>query len=243
MQTEIFFYILLFIVAMLYASVGHGGASGYLALMAFFAFAPAMMRPTALILNLFVSSTAFIQYYRGGYFKWKLFWPFIITSIPAAFVGGLIEMDAKLYKMTLGILLLFSVVRLGGMKFNDTNNLKKQNLLLSLVIGGVIGLISGMIGIGGGIILSPVILLLHWANMKQTAAVSAIFIFVNSLSGLGGLITKGFEFNASMTWMILIAFAGGLTGAYLGARKFNGEVLKKLLAVVLLLASIKLLFT
>ena len=119
MHTEIIFYLLLFLVAFMYSSVGHGGASGYLALMAFFSFAPETMRPTALMLNIFVSFTAFIQYYRTGHFRWKLFWPFAIASIPAAFIGGLIIIDAAWYKKILGILLLFPVVRLGGVKFDS----------------------------------------------------------------------------------------------------------------------------
>jgi len=242
MHTEIIFYILLFMVAFLYSSVGHGGASGYLALMAFFSFSPEMMRPTALILNLFVSLTAFIQYYRNGHFRWKLFWPFAIASIPAAFVGGLIIMDAAWYKKILGMLLLFPVVRLGGIKFNSENTDKEQTLFASLLIGAIIGLFSGMIGIGGGIILSPAILLLHWANMKQTAAVSALFIFVNSLAGLAGIFTTGFEYKPEIVWMIVIAFSGGLAGSYLGAKKLNHLFLKRLLAVVLLMASVKLLF-
>ena len=243
MPTEIIFYLLLFLVAFLYSSVGHGGASGYLALMAFFSFAPETMRPTALILNIFVSLIAFIQYYRSSHFQWKLFWPFSIASIPAAFIGGLIVVDAKIYKTILGVLLLFPVVRLGGVKFNVEETKKEQSLSTSLLIGALIGLFSGMIGIGGGIILSPIILLLHWANMKQTAAVSALFILVNSLAGLAGLFTKGFDFRPEIIWMIVVAFAGGLAGSYMGAMKFESSNLKKLLAIVLLMAAIKLLFT
>ena len=242
MPSEIIFYLLLFVVAFLYSSVGHGGASGYLALMAFFSFAPQTMRPTALMLNIFVSLIAFIQYYRSGHFQWILFWPFAIASIPAAFIGGLIVVDAKIYKTILGVLLLFPVVRLAGVKFNAEETKKEQSLSTSLLIGVLIGLFSGMIGIGGGIILSPVILLFHWANMKQTAAVSALFILVNSIAGLAGLVTKGFEFRLEMAWMIVVAFAGGLVGSYLGAMKFESSYLKKILAVVLLMASIKLLF-
>jgi len=242
-NSGIIFYLLLFLVAALYSSVGHGGASGYLALMALFSFTPETMRPTALLLNIFVSLTAFLQYYRGGHFNWKLFWPFAITSIPAAFIGGLVVVDAKLYKTILGILLLFSVIRLVGFKFNDEANIRRQNILASLIIGGIIGFLSGMIGIGGGIILSPVILLLHWGNMKQTASVSALFIFVNSLSGLAGLFTKSFHFSSDMVFLIVVAFAGGLAGSYTGAIKFNSSFLRKVLAFVLLIASVKLLFT
>jgi len=238
---SLLFFLLLFLVAILYSTVGHGGASGYLALMAFFSYAPEVMRPTALLLNIFVSTTGFIQYYRGGHFRWRLFWPFAVASVPAAFLGGLIEIDANLYKKVLGILLLFSVVRLAGIRFDDSKTEGKQSLLLSIMIGAVIGVLSGMIGIGGGIILSPVILLLYWANMKQTAAVSALFILVNSVSGMTGLLTKGIHFSHDMVWMIVIAFLGGLLGSYLGAMKIGNTYLRKLLAFVLLMASIKLL--
>ncbi len=243
MYHEILFFSLLFLVALIYSSVGHGGASGYLALMVFFSFAPDTMRSTALMLNISVSLIAFLQYYRGGHFRWQLFWPFAIASIPAAFLGGLIMIDAKWYKIILGVLLLFSVVRLVGWRFKNNSIKSEQSLLLSLLIGALIGILSGMIGIGGGILLSPVILLLHWANMKQTAAVSALFILVNSISGMAGLMTKGFYFSSDMLWMIIIAFSGGLLGSYLGAIKIGGSSLKNILALVLLMASIKLLFT
>lgn len=240
-ETLLLFYLLLFFVAFMYSSVGHGGASGYLALMAFFSFAPVTIRPTALLLNIFVSLTSFIQYYRGKHFKWKLFYPFAIASVPAAFIGGLVTINPKWYKIILGILLLFSVIRLLGIKTDENKPHKKQSLLLSLLIGALIGLLSGMIGIGGGIILSPVILLLQWGNMKQTAAVSALFILVNSLAGMAGLFTKQFHFDSSMLTMIVIAFVGGLLGSYLGALKINNTMLKKVLAIVLLMASVKLL--
>lgn len=240
MHSEILFYILLPIVAFLYAAVGHGGASGYLALMAFFSFAPDFMRPTALLLNLAVSLIAFIQYYRQGHFDWKLFWPFALASIPAAFIGGMLVVDADVYKKVLAILLLFSVIRLLGFKTQESKTESHPQVLIALVIGAVIGLLSGMIGIGGGIILSPVILLLHWADMKKTAAVSALFIFVNSLAGLAGLFTKGIQLESQMLWMLLIAFVGGALGSYFGAGHFENKKLKWILAVVLLIASVKL---
>ncbi|RZK53596.1 MAG: sulfite exporter TauE/SafE family protein, partial [Pedobacter sp.] len=190
-ESFIFFYILLFVVAFLYASVGHGGASGYLALMAIFAISPAVMKPTALLLNLFVSSTSFIQFYRGGHFKWKLFWPFALASIPLSFVGGMMAIESSIYKKILGVLLLIPVIRFFFFKNTDAKDFKAANIPLSLLVGGIIGLLSGMIGIGGGIILSPVILLLKWADQKQTAAISAAFIFVNSVAGLGGQLIKG----------------------------------------------------
>lgn len=237
------FFALLFVAAFFYSSVGHGGASGYLALMALFSFAPETMRPTALVLNIFVSGVAFYQFYRKGFFQWNLFWPFAITSIPAAFIGGLITVDEQIYKRILGILLLFAIARFMGFGTNEDKNPKKQLLLLSLFIGAVIGLFSGMIGIGGGIILSPLILLLGWANLKQTAAISALFIFVNSISGLFGLVSQGIQFNTIMWAMLGVALIGGLLGSYFGANKFNSYKLKFALSFVLLIASAKLIFT
>lgn len=237
------FYFLLFLVAFLYASVGHGGASGYLALMAIFSVTPEVMKPTALLLNLFVSLTSFIQYYRGKHFKWKIFLPLAIASVPMSFIGGLLVLDGTVYKKILGILLLMPIVRFLFFKNPQIDETKKTNTILSLLIGGSIGLLSGMIGIGGGIILSPILLLLKWTDQKQTAAISALFIFVNSLSGLAGQLTKGIHFSADMFWYVIIAFAGGLCGAYFGALRFNQTILKNILASVLLLAVYKLLFT
>lgn len=235
------FYGLLFLVAFLYASVGHGGASGYLALMAIFSIAPDVMKPTALLLNLFVSLTSFIQFYRGQHFKWKIFFPLALASIPLAFVGGLMVVDGMIYKKILGLLLLIPVIRFFFFPNFDVSEIKKSNITISLVIGGGIGLLSGMIGIGGGIILSPILLLLKWTDQKQTAAISALFIFVNSVSGLAGQLTKGIHFSADMYSFVVIAFCGGLCGAYFGAHRFKQTVLKNVLAVVLLMAAVKLL--
>lgn len=239
----IFFYILLFLVALLYSSVGHGGASGYLALMALFGVASTVMKPTALMLNLFVSLTSFIQFYRGKHFIWQIFWPFALASIPMAYLGGKIQVDDDIYKKILGILLLIPVVRFLFFSNIKVTDHKKANIPLSMLVGASIGFLSGLIGIGGGIILSPVLLLLRWTNQKETAAISALFIFVNSIAGLVGQLSKGVEFSVDMISFVVVAFIGGLCGAYLGALRFPQTVLKFVLGVVLAMASYKLLFT
>jgi uncharacterized membrane protein YfcA len=244
MQAEpLIFFGFLFIVAFLYSSVGHGGASGYLALMAIFAISPLIMKPTALLLNLFVSSVSFIQFYRGSHFRWRIFWPFALASIPLSFIGGMMAIDSNIYKKILGMLLLIPVFRFVFFKNTDPKDFKPANFALSLMIGGMIGLVSGMIGIGGGIILSPMLLLLNWTGQKQTAAISAAFIFVNSVAGLAGQLVKGITFNSDMIAYVVVAFSGGLCGAYLGALKFPQTILKNVLACVLALAAYKLLFT
>jgi uncharacterized membrane protein YfcA len=242
MSVELF-YVILFFVAFLYAAVGHGGASGYLALMAIYGIAPEEMKPTALILNLFVSITSFTHYYRGGYFKYKIFIPMAAASIPLAFIGGMITVEENIYKRILGVLLLFPILRFFFFKNVGDNELKSHKVFFAIFIGGIVGLLSGMIGIGGGIILSPILLLLHWTNQKQTAAISAAFIFVNSVAGLGGMLTQGISFTKDMVLYVIVAFIGGFLGAYLGAKRFNHNVLKYVLATVLLLASYKLIFT
>ncbi|MBK8349239.1 MAG: sulfite exporter TauE/SafE family protein [Saprospiraceae bacterium] len=242
MYGEIIFYVLLLMVSFLYASVGHGGASGYLALMAFFSYPVDLMRPTALLLNIFVSAIAFWQYYRGGYFRWKLFLPFAVASVPAAFLGGGMTLDDHIYKKVLAVLLLLPAIRLLGFGIKD-GSISEQNVFVSVMSGSAIGLISGMIGIGGGIILSPLILMLHWADMKQTAAVSALFIFVNSIAGLSGVFANGTDFTSSAIVMTCVAVVGGWGGSYLGANKFNTDMLKKLLSLVLIIAAAKLFYT
>jgi len=238
------FYLLLFIVAFLYASVGHGGASGYLALMALFSFTADVMKPTALLLNLFVSGISFYQFYRGKHFLWKIFVPLAIASVPMAFLGGSIHnIDPSLYKKILGILLLVPVIRFLFFPNITVTAFKPSNFYLSLLIGGTIGFLSGLIGFGGGILLSPILLLLKWTDQKQTAAISALFIFVNSLSGLAGQLTRGISFSGQMYGFVGVAVVAGCLGAYFGALKFNQAVLKNILGCVLLLAAIKLLFT
>jgi uncharacterized membrane protein YfcA len=243
MDTMLLFYLLLFLVAFLYATVGHGGASGYLALMALFSFSPDVMKPTALLLNLFVSAISFYQFYRGKHFLWKIFLPFAIASIPMAFLGGTIHIDPSLYKRILGLLLLVPITRFLFFPNILVKDLKSSNIYLSLLIGGIIGFLSGLIGFGGGIILSPILLLLKWTDQKQTAAISALFIFVNSLSGLAGQLSHGIKFSTGMYSYVGIAIVGGCCGAYLGALKFNQNILKNVLAIVLLMAAFKMFFT
>lgn len=232
---------LIIIVAFFYSSIGHGGASGYLAIMTLYNLEPQALRSSALLLNLFVSGTAFYQYYRKGYFRWNLFYSFAITSIPASFIGGIMSVNPSIYKKLLGISLLFAVFRM-TFTFQSNGTLKKNvNIYTALIIGAILGFVSGILGVGGGIFLSPIILLLHWANMKETAAVSAIFIFVNSIAGLSGILSGGFTFYTNILIWVLAAILGGLLGSYFGSMKLSNVVLKYILAVVLTFASIKLL--
>ena len=232
--------LLLAIMAFLYASVGHGGASGYLAIMAIFAIAPPVMRQTALLLNLGVSLMSFIAFYRQGYFKWNLFWPFALGSIPAAFLGARIPLTDSTYKQILGACLFLAVIRMVvTLKESEP---RKLNLGLGVLSGSVIGLLSGMIGIGGGIILSPLLLLFRWASLKEAAAVSALFIFVNSVSGLAGLKTWIPMDQSQMMYWLAASLVGGFLGARWGAAIASNVKVKWILALVLIIASLKLFF-
>jgi len=233
--------ILLPIISFLYSSVGHGGASGYLALMALFSFPTEVMKPTALILNLFVSGIAFFYYYKEGYFKKKLFFYFALASIPFAYLGGTLDVDASIYKIILAILLIFAVLKMLDVFGKESTEIKEIKLWQGLLIGSIIGFFSGLIGIGGGIILTPVILILHWGKMKEAAAVSALFVWVNSASGLIGQISSGVRIPVELYGLIGIAIVGGLLGGYLGSKKINNLHLRYVLAFVLAIASVKLL--
>lgn len=243
MDVDILFLAILPVVAFLYAAVGHGGASGYLALMALFAFSPEVMKPTGLLLNLFVAAISFYHYWRGGHFNWKLFVAFAIGSIPLAYFGGTLEVDAKIYKVILGVLLLFAIAKMLNLFGKESEYIRRVKWSEGIIVGGVIGFFSGLIGIGGGIILSPVILLMHWGKMKEAAAVSALFIWVNSASGMGGLIYAGKASIDANSWLfVILAVIGGFFGGYIGSKKMNNIALRYLLAFVLVLAAIKLFY-
>ena len=194
--------------------------------MTIFGFNPNILRSSALLLNLFVAGIAFFQYYRKGYFKWNQFLPFAVTSIPFAFLGGMITLETLLYKKILGFCLLFAVFR---MILNiKTGGIQRKILSfkIGLITGAVLGFVSGVIGVGGGIFLSPLLLLLHWADMKETAAVSALFIFVNSAAGLTGILSSGLNLPSEIFIWVPVALLGGIIGS----------------SVVLLFASVKLFF-
>lgn len=232
--------ILLAIMAFLYASVGHGGASGYLAVMALFTIAPPLMKQTALLLNLGVSLMSFLAFYRQGFFRWTLFWPFALGSIPAAFLGARIPLTDSTYKQILGACLFLAVIRMVISLKEATQ--RSLPAVLGIFTGAAIGLLSGMIGIGGGIILSPLLLLFRWASLKEAAAVSALFIFVNSVSGLAGLKTWIPLDQSQLLYWLFASLVGGFLGARWGAGIASYAKVKWILALVLVIASLKLWF-
>ncbi len=244
--TGIIIILAIFIVAVMYSSVGHGGASGYLAVMAFLAVAPEVMRPTALVLNLFVATIGAVQFYRADYFSWRVFWPFAVTSIPFAFYGGFTQLPTNVYKIILGTVLCLAALRL-AIRLKNDDEANSPPILPGLLIGAAIGLLSGMIGVGGGIFLTPILLLAHWAKTKTAAAVSVVFIFVNSFAGLLGnyFLNKGvhiFGLSSEVWIWVAAAVAGGFVGSTLGAKKFDSITMRRVLAAVLLFAGIKLIF-
>ena len=240
-EINFIFCLALIIVAILYSSVGHGGASGYLALLALAGCSTTVMKSTALTLNIFVSLIAFVQYYRTGNFKWSLLTPLVIASIPMAFIGGSISLVSSIYKPVLGILLLIAASRFLYSPQNILVKSSKINIAILLLTGGLIGFVSGIFGIGGGIILSPIILLMGWADVKQTAGISALFIFLNSLAGIVGNLKHGISFDYNMILMISLAVSGGLIGSYIGSKMLPSLILKRVLVIVIVIASIKLL--
>ncbi|MEZ4830427.1 MAG: TSUP family transporter [Caldilineaceae bacterium] len=234
--------VLVFVVAFFYASVGFGGASGYLAAMGLFALSTDMMASTALTLNIIVAGMAFGAYVRAGHFRARLLWPFLLTSVPMAFVGGYIDVSDLLYRTLLYLALAYLGVRLllfDGVDESQSGAIRASWLWM-LLSGAAIGLLSGMLGLGGGIFLSPLIVLSGWGKAKEAAASSAGFIIVNSVSSIVGRLLGGnFVFGAFGLALLPVGLAGGWLGSRWGAEKLSGPSMRRLLGAVLLLGVVQ----
>ncbi len=226
-----------------YAAVGHGGASAYIAAMALVGVAPAEMRPVALLLNVLVSSLGTWKFQRAGHFRWRLFWPFAVVSIPMAYLGGAITLPGQAYKALVGVVLLYAAWQLwrSGRSGTEMREVHEPPLGWAMAIGAVMGLLAGLTGVGGGIFLSPLLLMLGWAGTKQTSAVAAPFILVNSLAGLAAVFVAKSSALPSYAWALAPAVViGGWLGAEYGSRRFANPVVRRVLAVVLALAGAKM---
>lgn len=230
----------LFLIALLYAMVGHGGGSGYIALMLLFSFPMEVVRPTALLFNIVVSGLAYYFFQKQHTFRTVLFFPLAMASIPMAFIGGIIPVNPWLFKVLMGVFLLFSAGRLMSNRTEEFVVPRTLPITVLGMIGGVIGLMSGIIGIGGGIILSPVLLLLGLGNVKEVAAMSALFVFVNSLAGLLGYSIQMQVWSSSTMLFVPLILVGGWLGGFLGSRRMTSHALKYVLVSVLLLATFKI---
>lgn len=233
--------VLIFLVAMLYASVGHGGASGYLAIMSLFAFAPSHMASNALMLNVLVAGTSCVMFWRAGYGSWPLLWPFLVGSVPAACIGGHVRVSSELYGLLLAAALLMAAVRLWLPTRHGVSGCARPDRFLAVCVGAGIGLISGIIGIGGGVFLSPLMILCGWADPKRTAAASAAFIVVNSIAGLASRVATGRLWIDSLFPLAAAACVGGVIGSQLGANRISGVSLRRLIAMALVVAAGKFL--
>ena len=228
--------------AILYSSVGHGGASGYLAVMALFGLEPALMKPAALTMNIFVTILVLARLSNAGHFNWRLFIPFVVASMPMAFLGGAYTINSSAYKIIVGIALLLAVLRMVWSS-NDNYECHTPRLPVAIGIGGVLGFISGVTGVGGGIFLSPLLLFFHWTNMRGSAAIAAGFILLNSIAGLAGFATTGQAWPQGILILVFTAVVGGLIGSELSLRRLAPLKLRKLLSLVLLIAGIKMIAT
>jgi uncharacterized membrane protein YfcA len=235
---------LIFLAATLYSSVGHAGASGYLAAMALLGVAPEVMKPTALALNILVALIASLKFYRAGAFSWQLLWPLALASVPFAYLGGTLTIPGQTYKILVGAVLVYAAWRSYRTAFQPapTTRAHPPKFIL-LPLGAALGFLSGLTGVGGGIFLSPLLLFFRWAPMRVIAGISAVFILVNSIAGLLGAYAAAPDLPAALPYWALAAVTGGFIGAEFGSKRFGNPVIQKLLAIVLLIAGAKMIAT
>jgi uncharacterized protein len=234
--------LLFLLAAVLYSSVGHAGASAYLAAMALVGLAPEVMRPTALVLNLVVASIVIARFWRAGDLPWRQLIPLVAASIPMAFLGGLVQLPGEVYRPLVGLVLLVAAWRLATTAVGAEPERTRVPALGGLAIGAAIGLLAGLTGTGGGIFLTPILVLSGWARTREAAGLSGAFILANSASGLAGVLAGGLSLPAELPLWLAAVAAGGLAGSWLGTARFGIMGLRRALAVVLVIAAAKLVF-
>ncbi|MEJ2469730.1 MAG: sulfite exporter TauE/SafE family protein [Desulfuromonadales bacterium] len=232
----------IFVVALMYASVGHGGASGYLAVMALFSLHPEALKPTALLLNIIVAGVGTTLYCSAGQFSWRVFWPFVITSIPMSFLGGSFQLPPEWYRPVLGLVLFYAAWRLFVRRKHEVYEAKAPSLPLAMVVGGVLGFASGLIGVGGGIFLSPLMILLRWAKVREVSGIAALFILVNSVSGLLGHMSSLHHIPDFAPLLAVVALCGGSIGALCGSRHLPVRTILQAMSAMMVLAGGKMFF-
>lgn len=241
LETLLLVAVLVFAVAALYSSVGHAGASGYLGVMALVGLQQAVAKPTATTLNILVATITLVQFARAGHFPWRLLWPFLVGSVPLAYVGGTTTLPDQTYKRVVGVVLLLAAVRLAiGTWPTIPGGARRPPILVAMLIGAGVGLLSGLTGTGGGIFLTPILILFRWADAKPAAGASAGFILANSVAGLAGQWRAGLALPAELPYWVAAAGLGGLFGSTVGAWRFGGTTLRRVLAAMLVAAGAKL---
>ncbi|WP_138514688.1 sulfite exporter TauE/SafE family protein [Rhodoferax bucti] len=235
---------LILLAALLYASVGHAGASGYLAVMALMTVPPEQMKVSALGLNVLVAMIATVRFYRAGAFSARLFWPLAVASVPMAYIGGTLTLPGHIYKPVVGVLLIYAAVKsFATAKTAATAEIRSVATPILLAVGAALGLLSGLTGVGGGIFLSPILIFYRWASTKIVSGVAAAFILVNSIAALAGVLTNSYAIPSSLPLWAVAALLGGFIGAEFGSRRLGNPNIQRLLALVLLIAGIKMMLT
>lgn len=237
-------FVLFGLIAVLYSSVGHAGASGYLAIMALLSFAPETIKPTSLILNIVVAGIASYKYLKADLFDKRIFFPVIISSLPMAFLGGYITLNPKYFKLVAGCFLFLASIMILVRQFTKTKDeqaIKEMPTILGISIGAVIGLFSGLIGIGGGVFLSPIIISANWTTVKKASGVAAMFILINSIAGISGHLVGLNKFDHYIIIWIVAVLLGGIFGSHLGTVRLNNKIIIFCLFLVLLTAGLKFL--
>jgi uncharacterized membrane protein YfcA len=243
-ETDAITSALIFVAALLYSSVGHGGASGYLAVMALMSVAPAQMKPAALALNVLVASMATWKFHRAGAFSWKLLWPLCLASIPMAFIGGTLSLPGHIYKPIIGVVLVYAALKsFWTAQAAASMEARPVSTPVLLGLGASLGLLSGLTGVGGGIFISPILIFFRWADVKTVSGVAAAFILVNSVSGLAGVVSQGFAMPPGLLWWAVAAGLGGFIGSEFGSKRLGNPMIQRILALVLLIAGGKMLMS